>query len=126
MVESKIAPSIEGFWGFCGSKLIKSLFVKINFKAETILFISSLVGREEEIVIYSNVLTCALIVLLSFLASVGIAGGVYVMRNMVWTEGVFVGADFWIGVKKNYKTVMLSTLAFTLFLSLTIFSINLS
>ena len=89
-------------------------------------FISSLVGREEEIVIYSNVLTCALIVLLSFLASVGIAGGVYVMRNMVWTEGVFVGADFWIGVKKNYKTVMLSTFAFTLFLSLTIFSINLS
>ena len=89
-------------------------------------FIPSLTGREEEIIIYSNAITCVLIVLLSFVASVGIAGGVYVMRNMVWTEGVFVGADFWIGVKKNYKWVMLTTLAFTLFIALTIFSINLS
>lgn len=89
-------------------------------------FIPSLRGREEEIMVYSNVITCVLIILLSFLASVGISGGVYVMRNMVWTEGVFVGADFWIGVKKNYKWVMLTTLAFSLFISLTVFSIDLS
>ncbi len=89
-------------------------------------FIPSLVGREEEIMIYSNVITCILITLLSFVASVGIAGGIYVMRNMVWTEGVFVGADFWIGVKKNYKWVMLTTLTLVLLISLAIFSINLS
>ena len=89
-------------------------------------FIPSLVGREEEIVIYSNVITCVLITIFSFIASVGISGGIYVMRNMVWTEGVFVGADFWIGVKKNYKWVMLQTLAFSLFISLAIFSINLA
>ena len=89
-------------------------------------FIPSLRGREEEIMVYSNVFTCVLIIILSFLASVGISGGVYVMRNMVWTEGVFVGADFWIGVKKNYKWVMLTTLAFSLFISLTVFSIDLS
>ncbi|MBR5439426.1 MAG: hypothetical protein IKV61_04340 [Clostridia bacterium] len=89
-------------------------------------FMPTLQGREQEIIVYSNTICNVLIVLLSFIASVGISGGIYVMRNMVWTEGVFVGADFWIGVKKNYKWVMLTTLAFTMFLSLTIFSINLS
>jgi len=48
-----------------------------------------------------------------FIASVGIAGGMYVIRNMVWTEGIFVANDFWRGVKLNYKNALQTTLFFS-------------
>ena len=38
--------------------------------------------------------------------AIGISGGAYVMRNMVWTEGIFVANDFWRGVKLNYKNAL--------------------
>jgi uncharacterized membrane protein YesL len=62
--------------------------------------------------------------LAGILASVGISGGMYVMRNLVWSEGVFVGSDFWVGVKKNFVIVMLSTLFYTIFLTLCLFTIT--
>lgn len=31
-----------------------------------------------------------------------LAGAFYTMRNIVWTEGIFVANDFWKGFKKNY------------------------
>ena len=43
--------------------------------------------------LYIGVMAC------SVLAAVGLAGGMYVIRNMVWTEGIFVTNDFWRGVK---------------------------
>ncbi len=42
----------------------------------------------------------------SIIASVGLSGGMYVVRNMVWTEGIFVGNDFWRGVKLNFKNAL--------------------
>ena len=48
------------------------------------------------------------------------------MRNLVWTEGVFVASDFWSGVKKNYKTVLPSTLLYVIVLAITFLSIDLS
>jgi len=47
-------------------------------------------------------------------AAVGISGGAYVIRNMVWTEGIFVANDFWKGVKQNYFVVMFTLLIFSL------------
>lgn len=35
------------------------------------------------------------------IASIGVSGGAYVIRNMVWTEGIFVANDFWRGIKQN-------------------------
>ncbi len=48
----------------------------------------------------------------SILAAVGLAGGMYVVRNMVWTEGIFVGNDFWRGVKLNFKNALQAVLLF--------------
>lgn len=58
------------------------------------------------------------------IASIGIAGGMYVMRNMVWAEGVFVGRDFWSGVKKNFLNVFLCTLFYTILMFIGVLSIR--
>lgn len=58
--------------------------------------------------------------------AVGLAGGFYVMRNMVWTEGVMVGSDFWKGVKKNYFVVFFSLLFYTVIMAFSVISVNLA
>ena len=59
-------------------------------------------------------------------AAVGLAGGFYVMRNMVWTEGVMVGSDFWKGVKQNYFVVFFSLLFYTVIIAFSVISVNLA
>ena len=83
-------------------------------------------GTAESIVLNADVFTFIAIFILSLVAAVGISGGFYVMRNLVWTEGVFVASDFWSGVKKNYKTVLHSTLLYVIVLAITFLSIDLS
>ncbi len=34
---------------------------------------------------------------------IGISGGLYFFKKLIWNEGVFINQDFFIGVKKNYK-----------------------
>ena len=58
------------------------------------------------------------LVITSLVAAVGLSGGMYVVRNMVWTEGIFVTNDFWRGIKLNYKNAMQTGLFFTLVLFL--------
>lgn len=52
-------------------------------------------------------------VVASFIAAVGLAGGMYVIRNMVWTEGIFVANDFWRGVKLNYWNALQAAVFFS-------------
>ena len=58
------------------------------------------------------------VALSSTIAAVGLAGGMYVVRNMVWTEGIFVANDFWRGIKLNYKNALQAALFFTVALFL--------
>ena len=58
------------------------------------------------------------IMLTSFITAVGLSGGMYVIRNMVWTEGIFVANDFWRGVKLNYKNALQTLLFFSVILLL--------
>ncbi len=81
-------------------------------------------GLTEEIYVIANRATLIFLPLAGIIASVGLSGGMYVMRNMVWSEGVFVSSDFWSGVKKNFWVVFLSTLFYTLFLTLCLFSLS--
>ena len=81
-------------------------------------------GVKEQIIIKADATFLILLFILSFYVSVGLAGGFYVIRNLVWTEGVFVASDFWVGVKKNYKTVIKSTLLFVLLFGLSFISIH--
>lgn len=80
-------------------------------------------GLTESIYVMANRQSLIYLPIAGIIASIGISGGMYVMRNMVWAEGVFVGRDFWSGVKKNFLTVFLSTLIYTLILYLTITTI---
>ena len=83
-------------------------------------------GTAETILLNTDLVTFVAIFICSFIAAVGISGGFYVMRNLVWTEGVFVASDFWVGVKKNYKTVLPSTILYVIILAITFLSIDLS
>ena len=66
------------------------------------------------------------ILISSLIASVGLSGGMYVIRNMVWTEGIFVANDFWRGVKLNYKNALQTALFFCLILLSTMMTIHLA
>ena len=61
-----------------------------------------------------------LLLLVSIVAAVGLAGGMYVIRNMVWTEGIFVANDFWRGVKLNFKNALQTVLFFMVVLMLAV------
>ncbi len=81
-------------------------------------------GLKEQIIISTDLKVFLVLFVLVFYVSVGFAGGFYVMRNLVWTEGVFVVSDFWNGVKKNYKTTLVLTLIYTLLVVFSLTSIN--
>ena len=75
-------------------------------------------GLSEMLSLRTNFMLYAGIALASLVAAVGLAGGMYVVRNMVWTEGIFVANDFWRGIKLNYKNALQAALFFTLALFL--------
>ena len=81
-------------------------------------------GLSESITIYTNLTLYFGLILTSFIAAVGLAGGMYVVRNMVWTEGIFVANDFWRGIKLNYKNALQTALFFCVILSLSGMLIN--
>ena len=62
----------------------------------------------------------------SFIAAIGLAGGMYVIRNMVWTEGIFIANDFWRGVKLNIKNALQTALFFSVILFVVRYMINLA
>ncbi|MBQ3220797.1 MAG: hypothetical protein IJB34_02395 [Clostridia bacterium] len=69
-------------------------------------------GLAESLALYNNITLYVGLLISSFIASVGLAGGMYVVRNMVWTEGIFVSNDFWRGIKLNYKNALQTALFF--------------
>ena len=79
---------------------------------------------EADIYRFANLYTLAFLPIAAAIASVGISGLMYVMRNMVWAEGVSVGSDFWAGVKKNYVTVLLTSLAYSVIMFLIVMSVS--
>ena len=81
-------------------------------------------GVSEMITLQSESTLLLGIVVSSFIAAIGLAGGMYVIRNMVWTEGIFVTNDFWRGVKLNYKNALQSSLFFTIVFALSKSLIN--
>ena len=71
-------------------------------------------GFAEEIIFNVNMTMYLMLPLAVMIASVGVAGGAYVIRNMVWTEGIFVANDFWKGVKQNFRQIITIGLLFSL------------
>ncbi len=71
-----------------------------------------LTGIAEYNLIMTELLTYGIFLFTMILAAVGLSGGMYVIRNMIWTEGIFVSNDFWRGVKRNYKNALQAALFF--------------
>ena len=84
----------------------------------------NLVGVPQQVVLSTNLLFGALMIVAAFIAAVGISGGIYVIRNMVWTEGIFVANDFWRGIKINFVVVLQSTVFYGIVVYLFTISIN--
>ncbi len=85
----------------------------------------SLAGYPESITLSMNISTLIFVPVASIIAGIGVAGGSYVMRNMVWTEGVFIANDFWHGIKTNFKHVVLISFLYSLLLYLAILCVTL-
>ncbi len=83
-------------------------------------------GLSESLTLRSGMTIYLIVSLTSIVAAVGLAGGMYVVRNMVWTEGIFVGNDFWRGVKLNYKNALQTAMFFCIIFSFCQTMINIS
>lgn len=74
----------------------------------------SMAGFSESIVFNVNLTMYLLFPIAALIAALGISGGAYVVRNMVWTEGIFVANDFWRGIKQNFKQMAIIALVYSL------------
>lgn len=85
-----------------------------------------LAGQAELLTYNSDLIFLLGILISSLIAAIGLSGGMYVIRNMVWTEGIFVANDFWRGVKLNIKNALQSAIFFSVVLFLAKYMINLA
>lgn len=83
-------------------------------------------GLVENVQLQANTLIFILMPVLMLIAALGFAGGAYVMRNMVWTEGIFVANDFWHGIKRNFKQIAIVMVVYGIVFYLTIMGISTS
>ena len=86
--------------------------------------IPGMLGLPEQLTLSTDILFVALMIVGAMIAAVGVSGGMYVIRNMVWTEGIFVANDFWRGIKINIVVVLQATVFCGVLMYLLITSIN--
>ena len=75
-----------------------------------------LVGYAEMSMFQADLLFFALFIPAGAIAALGISGGMYIIRNLIWTEGIFVANDFLRGIRRNYWNVFEAVFVFTLIL----------
>lgn len=80
--------------------------------------IPEITGTAEMMVFQIDLAFFALIIVAGAFAALGISGGMYIIRNLIWTEGIFVANDFLRGIKRNYFNVLEAVLVFTVVLFL--------
>ena len=84
----------------------------------------SLLGQSEAIASNIAIGFNALLPFAFIFMAIGISGGAYVIRNMVWTEGIFVSNDFWRGIKQNAKQLILLYIVTSILVYLLLISIS--
>ncbi len=80
--------------------------------------IPNISGAAEEITFGTDLLFYGLMIPAMAIAGLGISGGMYIIRNMIWTEGIFVANDFVRGIKRNFWNVFEAVLIFSVLLFL--------
>ena len=78
--------------------------------------IPSVTGIAEMTVFQADLIFFGLFIPAGIIAGVGISGGMYIIRNLIWTEGIFVANDFLRGIKRNFLNVLEAVLLFTFIL----------
>lgn len=78
--------------------------------------IPNITGAAEMMVLQGDLLFFGLLIPAMAIAAIGISGGMYIIRNLLWTEGVFVANDFARGIKRNYFNVLEAVLVFSVLL----------
>ncbi len=81
--------------------------------------VPDITGTAEYMVFQSDLLFFGMMIVCSLIAALGISGGAYIIRNLIWTEGIFVANDFVRGIKRNYLNVLEALLFFTIILFVT-------
>ncbi len=88
--------------------------------------IPDIIGYAEQNVLYNDNIFFSLLIPASAIAAIGISGGLYLMRSLVRTEGVYAFSDFGKGIKQSYVSVLQGALIFTIILFLAQVSGNIS
>ncbi len=78
--------------------------------------IPNIAGAAEEMMFSTDLLFYGLLIPAMAIAGLGISGGMYIVRNMIWTEGIFVANDFVRGIKRNFWNVLEAVLIFSVIL----------
>lgn len=68
----------------------------------------------EWIAVQNDLFFFSLFIVGGLIAAVGISGGMYIIRNLIWTEGIFVANDFVRGIRRNFWNVAEAVFLFTL------------
>ncbi len=79
-------------------------------------YIPDIVGNAEAMLLQSDLVYFSLFIPAGVIAALGISGGFYIIRNLIWTEGIFVANDFLRGIKRNFWNVFEAVLIFTVVL----------
>lgn len=135
---SRFSQFWELFKGKFGKMLLLNLFMLLTFAPVVALFIlhalaltqqgatgpygsglgvgypviPDVTGAAEMAALNSDLLFYALLIPAGAIASVGIAGGMYALRNMLWTGGAFSFKDLGYGIRRNYWQVLEASLLF--------------
>lgn len=75
--------------------------------------LSNVAGMAEEMAFRTDLLFYGLLIPAMAIAGLGISGGAYIIRNMIWTEGIFVANDFLRGIKRNFWNVLEAVFLFS-------------
>ncbi len=76
-------------------------------------FIPERLGQAQWTALQLDLFYFGLLIPASIIAAVGLSGGMYIVRNLIWTEGIFVANDFLRGIKRNFLNVMEAALFFS-------------
>ncbi len=79
-------------------------------------YIPDIVGNAEAMMLQSDLVYFSLFIPAGVIAGLGLSGGFYIIRNLIWTEGIFVANDFLRGIKRNFLNVLEAVLIFTVVL----------
>lgn len=114
--------------------LLLMRFNVLSFNAEQLPFSANLFtgypivplpqGQEALLNLLSNRAFYMLFPVAMLIGGIGLSGGLYVIRNLVWTEGVLTLADFWRGIGKNVKSVLATVCLFSLFAVVIMFGVD--